>query len=192
MSLLPIRLFKSIAAKVPARVQICFGLTFLLLGVLLFAVTLGWIPDEQKVVESGRARFCEAVAVHCSALLSKDEAARLRSTFAAMVQRDPGVVYAAVRRRDGKVVAHVRPPNAPHRRGAAPAGPIVSVPIWSHGKNWGNLEVRFRATRAPGLRGYAQTPQVRLVVFVTCGCMLLFMLYLRKMLQHLDPSQVVP
>src|SRR5206468_5166032 len=66
------------------------------------------------------------------------------------------------------------------------------VPIFDGPKRWGTIEVRFRPLSGAGWFGYVNTPQVRLMAFIAAASMVLFLLYLRKMLQHLDPSKVVP
>ena len=54
------------------------------------------------------------------------------------------------------------------------------------------MEVRFQPDATQGLIGYLGSPQVQLVAFVAVMCLILYLVYLRKMLQHLDPSKVVP
>jgi len=40
--------------------------------------------------------------------------------------------------------------------------------------------------------GWLRSPQMKMIAFVAAVSMIVFLIYLRKMLQHLDPSKVVP
>jgi PAS domain S-box-containing protein len=73
------------------------------------------------------------------------------------------------------------------------ADSFVYVPILANDHKWGTVEIRFAPIGGlGGIWGYILHPSVRLVLFVSAVCYLLFGVYLRKMLQHLDPSKVVP
>ncbi len=110
-----------------------------------------------------------------------------------MVERNPELLSASIRRVDGRAMATV----GDHRpwddaiRGHSTDTQVL-VPIWAAGQQWGQVELRFAPLRAPGWLGLAQSPLVRLVGFLTLATFVVFLLYLRKMLQHLDPSQAVP
>ena len=66
------------------------------------------------------------------------------------------------------------------------------VPVYTNDRKWGAIEMRFKPLSRPGLIGRLLDPRLRLIAFVASACMGLFLIYLRKMLQHLDPSKVVP
>ena len=54
------------------------------------------------------------------------------------------------------------------------------------------MELTFRPFARPGWLGYVTNPQVLFVTFVGTVTFLLASFYLRKTLQHVDPSKVVP
>src|SRR5262249_24375539 len=68
----------------------------------------------------------------------------------------------------------------------------VYVPIVANDAPWGTVEMVFHPIERPGIFGLLTRPSVRLVVFVTSVCWVLYWFYLKKTLQHLDPSKVVP
>lgn len=185
---------RAVMNRVPARSRIAIGLVMLLGGVLMAAIALRMVPNERQAIMLGRAKFCEAIAVHCSIAVSSHEASTLQQTLQAIIQRDTDVQSATVRKQDGTVVAQIgsaqTEENAAQNRNAMDSA--IFVPIYSNETKWGAVEVRFSPLGHSGFLGYLQSPQVLLVLFVTCVCLLLFQFYLRKMLQHLDPSKVVP
>ena len=68
----------------------------------------------------------------------------------------------------------------------------VHVPICNGDLEWGRVELRFRKLRSEGIVGWIEDPWVKLTVFVVAVSFFLFMIYLKKMLAHLDPSKTVP
>ena len=107
-----------------------------------------------------------------------------------MTSRDPDILSAAVRKADGSVLIEVGDHGKWSDHDAIDSS--FYVPIYVAKNKWGNIEVRFRQTEQSGVIGYFRSPQFKLIAFVASACMVVFMLYLRKMLQHLDPSKVVP
>ena len=63
----------------------------------------------------------------------------------------------------------------------------VNVEIFDHDKVWGRLELTF----APDA-GYPHRELLALFIFVTASCMLGFILFMKRTLHILDPSQVIP
>jgi len=185
---------KSVTDRVPARVRIVFGQILLLIAVLLLAVALGVVPNERRAVLAGRSKLCEAVAVQCSACLERHQVDALRGSFEAMLRRDEDVRSADLRCANGTIVARFGEDAADRNSASsgANADSAIVVPIWSGERRWGSLEIRYRPLGPAGLMGWVVQPQLRLIGFVAGLCLLLYMVYLRKMLQHLDPSKAIP
>jgi diguanylate cyclase (GGDEF)-like protein/PAS domain S-box-containing protein len=68
----------------------------------------------------------------------------------------------------------------------------VVVPLNSSKGRWGQLEIGFKSPWPNTLLGWMQQPAVQLVVLLSCTAFLSFYLYLRRVLQHLDPSKAIP
>ncbi len=111
-----------------------------------------------------------------------------------MVGRDTDVLSAAIVRNDGtRVAEYGKPPKNWDAKAEAEAGDSrILVPIWTNDSRWGSVQIRFRALSGDGFWSFLANRQLRLVAFVACMCTGLFLVYLRKVLQHLDPSKVVP
>jgi len=177
-----------------AKIHISLGLTLLLVTLLLGALALGIVPDRQQAVRDGRTQLAEALAISGSAMVTQAELRRLGTTLSLVVDRNDDLLSAGVRRSDGHLLAGVANHVAGWevKEGDHSTLSQVVVPIWSGGKRWGQVELRFRPLRNPGFLGWLTDPRVGMVAFLAAGSFALFYLYLRKMLQHLDPSQAVP
>jgi signal transduction histidine kinase/CheY-like chemotaxis protein/HPt (histidine-containing phosphotransfer) domain-containing protein len=68
----------------------------------------------------------------------------------------------------------------------------VQVPIRAGTTRWGNVELSFQPLRRGGTFGWLWQTPVRLTIFVTAASYLCFLVYMGRMLAHLDPSRAVP
>lgn len=180
---------------VSAATRVCFGLVCLSTSIWLVAFTLGLIPDREAAIISGRAALCENVALHCSLLASRGDIRTINTALEGLVERNPDVQSAAIRRPDGSLLAQVGNHEgnwnlvAGHK--STPAQ--MRVPVMAGAADWGSIEVRFHDSIAPpGLLGWSLPPLTLLFLFVSSASYLLYFFYLRSMLQHLDPSRVIP
>jgi PAS domain S-box-containing protein len=177
-----------------AKAHIALGQSLLLVTLLLGALALGLVPDRRSAIREGRADLAEAMAISGSALITQSELRRLEATLAVVVERNPDLLSAAVRRDDGTPIVSIGDhlaswqPNSEQYSTASQ----LQVPIWSGGHKWGQVELRFESLSPPGWLGWLTDPRLLLVGGIGLLAFVLFYLYLNKMLKHLDPSQAVP
>jgi diguanylate cyclase (GGDEF)-like protein/PAS domain S-box-containing protein len=177
-----------------ATIRLTIGLTCLTVTVLLLAETFGLLPDPRGKVLEGRAALCETMAVHCTLLARRGELSKIDAMLQALAARNPDILSAGLRDPGGAIVVGVGE-HARHWHGIARGSASdteVYVPILSDGQSWGTLELRFRPLSAGGLAGWLQAPLTKLAAFVGVVGAVVYFFYLRKMLQHLDPSNVIP
>jgi len=177
-----------------AKTHIALGQTFLLTSLLLVAFVLGLVPDRPAAVRAGRTALAEAIAIHGSAMITRSDLRGLDATLRVIAQRNPELLSMAIRRDDGVALVRVGDHDRHWQSGNGEysTDSQITVPIWSAGRRWGRVELRFEPLGAPGLAGLVGSPVTKLVGFLTLASFFLFFFYLRKMLQHLDPSQAVP
>ena len=180
--------------KLSPKTHIAMGQTFLLTSLLLAALVLGLVPDRVGAQREGRTALGEAIAIHGSTLITRGDLKSLDATLRLMVERNPELLSVAVRRRDGVSLARVGDHDAlwDPSAGDYSTDSQLTVPIWAAGHRWGRVELRFVPLSQPGWRGWIASPVVKLMGFLTISSFFVFFFYLRKMLQHLDPSQAVP
>ncbi|MBN1765388.1 MAG: diguanylate cyclase [Sedimentisphaerales bacterium] len=177
--------------KIPVVVRLSIGLALLTLTILFFADALGLIPNPQEARLSGRKEVCNVIAIQFSLAAKYDELERARDEALAIKQRHPDILSIAIRRPDGKLILDTGDHETYWQENSNTNQ--VKVPILQGDRIWRTIEICFSSlSDNSGIKGILFSNTFRLSVFVSLlGC-LLFMLYLRKSLRHLDPSAVIP
>lgn len=175
--------------------RISLGLVSLAAFLLLTAdLLLGLVPDQSDIAKQVRKRSTEALAVQLAALVQAEHYDILRRTLHAVISRDSDVLSIGVRRADGEVVAETGN-HAKHW--VAPSGnkstlTSVVVPVSSPSGTWGQIEVAYQPAIPRTLIEWLRYPGVGLTLLLLTLGFMLFYLYLRRILQRLDPSAAIP
>jgi len=177
-------------------VQMTMTLVSLCGMILVLAdIFLGVFPDHHQQMQRTRLQLGEGLAVQVAALLKASEVKAVQATLNAAAGGQQGLRSAGLRRADGVLVlqspSHQQTWNlsAP---GAAAGEDRVEVPMNADGKRWGQLELAFVPLHASWWQHWTQEPLLVTLLFVGPMGTLIFGLYMRRALQHLDPSQVIP
>ena len=80
----------------------------------------------------------------------------------------------------------------PASRGDRSEPDQVTVPMNASGARWGSFEIAFRAEEGNPVWRWLTQPQVLTMLFISGAGSLIFSLYMRRALQHLDPASVIP
>ncbi|MDX2314303.1 MAG: ATP-binding protein [Gammaproteobacteria bacterium] len=175
-----------------AKTHIALGQTFLVVTVVLLAVSLELVPDRVGALRQGRASLAEAIAITSSGAIVKGDSKTLEGTLRLIVERNPDVISAAVRLADGVTLATIGEHDWTDSDNAVSTDTHIKVPIWSAKKKWGQVELRYTPLTATGWLAVVQHPLVKLTAFMAFAAFVMFYFYLRRVLKHLDPSQSVP
>jgi len=175
--------------------RISLGLVSLTACLLLSAdLILGVLPDEASVARQTRKKTSENLAVQLTALAQSQDYPTLQRTLHAVVTREPEVLSIALRRADGQIASetgqHARYWVAPAQDKSTLTH--VLVPIQSNHGPWGQLEVVYQPATPQTLAGWLKYPSVVLSATMLSVGFLLFYLYLKRILQHLDPNAAIP
>jgi PAS domain S-box-containing protein len=180
--------------RISSTIRITIGLVGLAVAILLGGYSIGLVPDREAAVTAGRQDLCEALAIQCSALTSHHNTRLIPTVLKATCQRNRDMLFAAVYCRDGTLLA-VDGDNAArlHNNTTHDATECrMTVPILEGSQTWGSLEVIFRPLVGSGLRGLLRRDIVRLTLAVAAASLISYFVYLRRLLQDLDPSKVIP
>ena len=179
---------------ISSRSRIVLGQVVLLVSVLLGAIALGFLPSQRDTIMQGRAALCEIIALNTSAFVVRDDLGALDATLEAVVQRNEDILSAAVRKADGSLLVEIgdHSENWKTEESDVPTDTFVYVPIRAGEQPWGTVEVRFNPIKQAGPISKLFGERIQLVIFVAAGCLVLFFFYIRKMLDYLDPSRVIP
>jgi diguanylate cyclase (GGDEF)-like protein len=164
--------------------------TLLLLAHLFF----GLLPDRDAQQMQLRKRLGESLAVQVAALLQLEEGRALELTLRNVVARDEAVRSLAIRRTDGRIVMQAGDHDAAWRAtpGDRSRPDQVVVPLNAGSERWGSFEIAYRGDGRSALARWFGEPLVLTMLFLSSAGALVFGLYLRRVLQHLDPSSVIP
>jgi diguanylate cyclase (GGDEF)-like protein/PAS domain S-box-containing protein len=146
------------------------------------------------MVKEVRNRTSEALAIQTAALLQMGDAMALGRTLEEVRVRDPDILSLAIRKNDGQVYVAV---GEHARHWVAPeAGRStidhVQVPVLANRQPWGNVEISFRPALPDTFVGWLHYPAVILLLVLVVVGYGVFYLYMRRALQYLDPTTVVP
>ncbi len=183
--------------RLSSRFHLAMGLASLVVTVLLAALFGGLLPDRDGALRAARTSLAESVAVAAAALVSDDEDdTRLSDMLAYIVSRNPELRAITLRTLDGTPRLQAGTPGPESAAAASNDGhsteTLLRVPLAREGQTFGRVDLEF----AP-LQGDASLATLLHHPLVTVGlissvCFVLFYLYLRRMLKHLDPARVVP
>lgn len=170
------------------------------LGLIALAVTLvltadlviGILPDEQRWREKSQLRSAESLAIQLGAIAHQPEA--LGRTLRAMLSRDSALLSVALRDGQGRLVAVA----GEHEKHWEPTGGgkagwgRFSIPMFRNAAHWGTVEVVYRSAVDAGWRTWLGSRGLKVAGLLVSLGFVAYCLYLRRVLQHLDPASVVP
>jgi PAS domain S-box-containing protein len=180
--------------RIPVRLKIVFGLQLLLISAMALAIALGFVPNNQAATLSGRATLAEAIAVNASALVSRGDTAGLDAVLRTVAKRNPDIQSLGVRKADGFLIIDIgnHAANWKISSDRTNAGSHVFVPIYSQNNTWGSVEICFQPLTHGGTFGFLYSPYTKMILFISLASLFSFIVFLKRTLQHLDPSKVVP
>lgn len=162
--------------------------------VLLADLFFGVLPDSNAQTMELRKRMGEALAVQVAALLETDDRQALQRTLDSVAERADDVRSLAVRRADGTIVLQGGDHARVWQGGDTEASRLeqVTVKLNADGAPWGSFEVAFVGEEGNALLRLLRQPLMIMLLFMSATGTLVFGLYMRRALQHLDPSSVIP
>jgi len=180
--------------RIAPDIRISLGLVLFTMTLLMGVDMLGLLPDPNKAVLDQRKKTCESLAVYASLAVQKEDLRAIQTTLEVLKERNEDILSAALRKISGTVVVkvgdHERNWNNTDNMSSTPTN--VQVPIVKGNSRWGTFEICFKAAHANWLVSLWQIPIVKLLVLVIPLAFLGNYLMMKKTLQHLDPSAVVP
>jgi diguanylate cyclase (GGDEF)-like protein/PAS domain S-box-containing protein len=172
------------------------GLVSLLIGLLMVLdLVLKLLPDQRVMTQHLREDISVNLALQIKHMLGQPQLlTMIAPTLNEMVERSKDLESIGVRREDGVLVVS----TLEHKRlWVAPAMGLstitnVVVPLNASAGRWGQLEVGFRSPWPTTVLEWVRQPTVELVVVLSVSAFIAYYLYLRRVLQHLDPSKAIP
>jgi diguanylate cyclase (GGDEF)-like protein/PAS domain S-box-containing protein len=176
-------------------VRIAVGLVSLTMFLLLVGdLVLHVFRDDVDFARQVRKRTSENLAVQMTSLIQKNEVEILQRTIDEVVRRANDVDSLGVRKNDGEMVAQ----SAEHdKRWKPPTGDQstlthVKVPVYAGQEQWGQIEISYRPATPQTWAGWIMHPTVLGMLLMSVGGFILYYWFMRRVLEHLDPTKAIP
>jgi PAS domain-containing protein len=175
--------------------RICIGLVSLTLFLIFVAdLAFGVLRDDVELAQRVRKGITEDMAIQLAVLIQKEDKDSIQRTIDALSSREAEIISVGIRRNSGDVYIQ----TADHDRHWVPLKDAkstithVAVPVYAGKDVWGNVEVSFRPVVPKTVMGWVKHPLVLLLFVITVGGYLLYYWYMRRVLEHLDPTKAIP
>ncbi len=183
-----------IGRKLSPTARLTIGLVSLVASLLLLAQLLGFLPDHSRIALDARKNITESLATQLSWSASQNDFKSLQVTLTSIVGRNDDLLSAALRRDSGEIVA-VAGDHDTHWEASADglSTPThIRVPLFARDQQRGTVELSF----VPLDTGFGLS-SIQNSVFGILGFTVIlgglgFFLVLRRALNELDPSGVIP
>lgn len=180
--------------RLSPAIRLSIGLVMLMLSMLILAQALGLAPSADKQQLEARKQLAEALSKQISLAIERGDDLLLKYFIDGTVQHNPDILSAAVRTNEGILVAQ----TSEHEQNWAAADPVSStpthlrLPLLVNGSPRANLELSFKPLISERHPLFHLPIFVVTLVFLSVSGFVAFWFYIRRVLQHLDPSAVVP
>ncbi|MGB5466417.1 MAG: EAL domain-containing protein [Sedimenticolaceae bacterium] len=180
--------------KVSPIIRLALGLMLLTVSLLLVSDLLGLTPDQKRAELAARKAISESLAVQVSNDISEARIDAVAETLRVLEERNDRVLSIGLRTSDGRLIAmagdHVEH-WIPAEDGRSTSSHVV-VPIHMEDRRWGVLEVSFVPLDGIWASILSGGSIAAVIAFVTFAGFLAYWLFLKRALNELDPSAVVP
>ncbi len=178
---------------ISATTRVTLGLICLVISVWLVSYLLGMFPDNLAERTEGRVKLSENIALNCSLFATRNDLPMIEESLRKLLERNTDVLSAGIRRPSGELLMFAGPHDTSWTLKLLDKSTATQmrVPILEGQHLWGNVELRFRDR--PGENTWVRKyPLLGLGVFANAATFILFFIYLRGVLRHLDPTKVIP
>jgi diguanylate cyclase (GGDEF)-like protein/PAS domain S-box-containing protein len=175
--------------------QIVLALVLLTSVTLLVVdLLLGVFPDPDMQEMRVRTAYAESAAAQAAVLVQRGDDKLLAITLDRLRKEDKRILSVAVRQADGAILARSGEHDEvwDEARGEVSSLTQLFVPLSLGQDRWGSVEFAYRAQRRSSLSRAFTHPRMLAITGVALLGALVYWLYLRRALVHLDPSSVVP
>ncbi|MEY4906884.1 MAG: hypothetical protein RL260_602, partial [Pseudomonadota bacterium] len=177
------------------ELRLTLGLVAIFLAVIfLLDVLFGLVPDRARTELVARQTTSTALALLVTQGI--EQGARLpHGAVRQLVAQDPEVLSVALQQQGRARLMLVGDHAAHWHLPPGERSTLTQVRVAIHDAQqqpWGALEIAFQPIYPTTLAGVLAAPVVRALLAIAVLSGLAIWLYLRRVLQHLDPGQVIP
>ena len=174
--------------------RISFSLVLMTISLLLVADLIGFIPDRTQALLEARKSLSESLAIQFTSAAERKDLDSIRNILQSIVERNEDVRSAAMRIKDGQLLAiagdHLAHWQAP--ADGKSTATHVQVPIYNGKTPWAMVELRFAPMWVDDLLSGFRNSFTGLLLFIMLTGFLGYFFLLKRTLRALDPSEVIP
>ncbi|NND70878.1 MAG: diguanylate cyclase, partial [Rhodothermales bacterium] len=165
--------------------KLTLSIILLTMSVLFAAEFFDLRGEQRHGLREAHKMVAESLAVQMSTLASVSDLKGLQLSASALVERNPDVMAVSLTSNTGSILAEYGDLTQLKKISTGSTLNNMNVPIFNGNQTWAHLQIAFLQINTLAIK-------LRFFGFMLAGCFLLYVLFLRKALVQLDPSQVVP
>lgn len=181
--------------RLSPSVSLTLGIVSLTLAIFwLLDLTIGILPDHQQTLRENREEVSTSLSLQIASLIKNQENDILSETLSNIVNNNDKIDSIGIRSADGQLIQQ----GGDHEHFWAPPPPNkstlkhVQIPIQVEGRPWATIEISFADSNYDGNQASTGMGKLVLPVLIVTLGFLAYYLYLTRVLQHLDPTRVIP
>jgi hypothetical protein len=174
--------------------RLSIGLSLLTVSLLLVADFLGFIPNQKLAELTARKAISESLAVQVSADVAQGKVDSVTAMIHSLQERNESILSVGLRSIDkrlissaGDHISHWQPLDK-----ELSSVTHIQVPIYNNAGRWGTLEMSFKpldGNLSVFIRGGSI---ISVIIFIAIAGFAVYWLFLKRALNELDPSAVIP
>ena len=150
--------------------------------------------DRTNALVEARKVLCETLVYQASFLIHNGEVETLTELISVTVEHNPDVLSMALHDKFGRISILTGDHEEHWSELAQDQSTLMQVqlPVFDGEDRWGTLQVRFKSGGLFSALYILQHPFIKLTLFVTLVGFLVYLWFIKKALQSLDPSILIP
>ncbi|WP_323752362.1 EAL domain-containing protein [Marinobacter sp.] len=175
-------------------VRVSFSLTLLTVSMLLIADLLGLIPDTRHAELQSRKFMAESLAVQLSNEITHKRLQSIEQILQSVVERNEIITSVAVRNSNKELVSEFGGHEQywTLKTGDKSTAKEVLVPLFNGQSRWGSVELTFTSLSGSSGLFSLRGSFLGILLFVSLGGFLVYLLFLKRALRELNPDAVIP
>ena len=175
--------------------RISLGLAILTCSIVIGLDFAGILPRRSSDITEARIQLCESLANESLAAMDRNDYAAVKRLFDGVVRRNEDALSIGLRSAVGRLLVttsrHTQLWDPEEEEGSSLSH--ARIPILRHGKDDATIEVRFASSSTLGfVEGVVSSALFQVLVSIAFAGFLTYLVYLRRVLRHLDPASVIP
>lgn len=180
--------------RLSPSVSLTLGIVWLTLAIFWFLdMTVGILPDHQKTLRENREQVSTSLSLQIATLMKNQHNDMLSEILENIVNSNDKINSIGIRDADGRLQQqggdHARYWVAPPENKSTLNH--VQIPLQVEGRPWATVEISFADPSGNNTSALTGS-KLLLPVFIVILGFLAYYLYLTRVLQHLDPTKVIP